>query len=114
MLPSLRAASVLLALGVAWTMPALAQTPPTLTPPVVQSNTDVPYPPNVVGDAVVELELLVDKSGAVARATVLAGAEPFAEQARLAVLNWHFSPALRGDTPVVARIRAQVHFRQDS
>ena len=43
-------------------------------------------------------------------ATVVEGAEPFAEQAQRAALTWRFAPARRGDTPVAARIRARVEF----
>jgi hypothetical protein len=61
----------------------------------------------------VVLELVVEKDGSVSSATVVEGAEPFAEQARTAALTWRFTPAQRGDTPVVARIRARVAFHRD-
>jgi TonB family protein len=72
----------------------------------------VPYPKGAQGNAVVLLELTVEKDGTVSRAVVTDGVEPFAEQARQAVLAWRFSPALRGGTPVAARIRARVEFHQ--
>jgi hypothetical protein len=59
------------------------------------------------------LELTVDKDGSVSSATVTDGADPFAEQARRAVLSWRFTPALRGTTPVGAWIRARVEFHQE-
>jgi TonB family protein len=90
-----------------------AQALPPLTPPVAQSSTDVPYPAGAEGDAAVVLELVVEKDGSVSSATVIEGAEPFAEQARTAALTWRFLPAQRGDTPVVARIRARVAFHRD-
>ena len=46
-------------------------------------------------------------------ATVVEGAEPFAEQARSAALTWQFEPARRGVTTVAARIRARVAFHRD-
>jgi hypothetical protein len=112
--------ALLVALPVAlltWSPPALAQPPPTpepeaVTAPVAQGSTDVPYPPGATGDAVVQLELVVEPDGSVSSATVLEGAEPFADGARGAVLNWRFTPALQGSTAVAARIRAQVEFRQ--
>jgi len=55
----------------------------------------------------------VDKNGSVVNAVAIEGAEPFAEQARLAVLAWRFAPAHRGDAPVAARIRARVEFHQE-
>src|SRR5882672_1811575 len=78
----------------------IAQVAAPLTPPVATGSTDVPYPPNASGDAVVLIELVVEKDGTVSSAQVIEGAEPFAEQARAAVLTWHFTPARRGDTPV--------------
>ena len=55
----------------------------------------------------------IDKNGRVSSAVVTEGAEPFAEQARRAVLDWRFTPARRGATPVAARIRARVEFHQE-
>ena len=85
---------------------------PALIPPLAQGSTDVPYPKGAQGDAVVSLELTVEKDGSVSRAVVTEGAEPFAEQARQAVLAWRFAPALRGDAPVAARIHGRVEFHQ--
>jgi TonB family protein len=85
---------------------------PTITPPVVQTSTNVPYPPGARGDATVILDVEIDKVGRVSSAVVAEGTEPFAEQARRAVLEWRFSPARRGDAPVASRIRARVDFRQ--
>src|SRR5579862_8939666 len=90
-----------------------AQVAAPLTPPVAIGSTDVPYPLNAIGDAVVLIVLVVEKDGTVSSAQVVVGAEPFAEQARTAVLTWRFSPARRGDTVVAARIRARVEFHQD-
>jgi hypothetical protein len=59
------------------------------------------------------LELTVETDGSVSRAVVVDGVEPFAEQARRAVLSWRFDPARRGTKPVAARIRARVEFHQD-
>jgi hypothetical protein len=110
--PSLRAARVLLVVCAAWTQAAFAQPLPQLSPPVAQGSTDVPYPAAATGDAVVLLELVVEKDGTVSSAAVIEGAAPFAEQARRTVLTWRFEPARRGETPVAARIRAKVAFHQ--
>jgi hypothetical protein len=105
----------LLAPPFAWSRPARAQTAPdALTPPAVQSSTDVPYPPGGRGEASVVLELVVDKDGRVSRALVVEGEPPFAEQARSAALRWIFAPARRGSTPVPARVRARVDFHADA
>jgi TonB family protein len=84
-----------------------------VTPPAVQSNTDVQYPAGARGNATVVLDVDIDKDGHVSNADVTEGAAPFADQARRAVLTWQFSPARRGIVPVAARIRAQVQFRQE-
>src|ERR1700690_2506108 len=84
-----------------------------VTPPVVQGTTDVPYPEGAHGDALVLLQLQIENDGSVSQAVVIQGSEPFAEQARQAVLRWQFTPALRGSNPVGARIRARVEFRQE-
>jgi hypothetical protein len=92
---------------------AIAQVAPPATPPVATGSTDVPYPSNATGDAVVLIELVVETDGTISSAAVIEGVEPFAEQARSAVLTWRFVPARRGDAPVAARIRARIEFHQD-
>jgi len=84
-----------------------------LTPPMVQSSTEVPYPVGGHGEASVELELVIDGEGRVSSAVVTAGDEPFAERARSAALEWRFTPAMRGTKPVAARIRARVNFHEE-
>jgi hypothetical protein len=85
---------------------------PDVRPPVVQNGTDVPYPESARGEATVLLELRVESDGSVSAVYVLEGAEPFAEQARSAALGWRFQPALRGDAPIAARLRARIDFRE--
>ena len=92
---------------------AYAQGGPPVTPPVAEGSTDVPYPADGRGDAVVVIELVIAKDGAVSDAKVIEGTEPFAEQARKAVLSWQFTPAMRGQEPVAARIHARVEFHQE-
>lgn len=108
----LRAAGVWLAVLLTYAS-AQAQETATITAPVAQSSTDVPYPEGAVGDATVLLELVVEKDGSVSSATVVEGDEPFAEQARSAALTWRFTAAQRGSEPVAARIRASVGFRSE-
>jgi hypothetical protein len=85
--------------------------PAAITPPRALTSTGVPYPSGATGDAMVLLELTIEKDGAVSRASVIEGDEPFAEHARVAALAWRFAPARRGEVPVAARIRARVVFR---
>ena len=94
-----------------WPSRALAQDAPSVTPPVVQHGTDVPYPRGAEGDAAVVLELFVAEDGSVAEARVIEGSAPFAEHARRAVEAWRFSPARRDGIAVAARIRAHIEFR---
>src|SRR5688500_2976164 len=91
-----------------------AQEPSTLTPPVARGSTDVSYPAGGTGDATVVLELTVEKDGSVSTATVVEGSEPFGEQARSQSRGWRFEPARRQGTPVAARVRARVEFRQEN
>jgi TonB family protein len=105
-----RLSLTLIVLGVASS--AMAQEGPTISPPLARSSTEVPYPSGAKGNSVVSLEIVVAKDGTVSEAKVLDGEEPFAEQARLAVLRWEFTPAMRGAEPVAARIRARVEFHQ--
>lgn len=84
-----------------------------VTPPAVQGSIDVPYPAGAQGDATVVLEVDIDNDGRVSSAVVTEGNEPFADQARRAVLSWRFTPARRGNRPVASRIRARVQFHQE-
>ena len=59
------------------------------------------------------LEITVGKGGSVSSAEVIEGQDPFADQARRAVLGWHFAPALRRGVSVGARIRARIRFHQE-
>jgi hypothetical protein len=109
---ALGAAGILLVASLATTTAARAEVTPAPSLPVAQGSTDVPYPAGAQGDAAVLLELVVEEDGTVSRAVVIEGAEPFAGQARQAVLAWRFVPALQGKTPIAARIRARVEFHQ--
>jgi TonB family protein len=76
-----------------------------------QLTTDpVPYPEGAQGDAVVVLELEVEKDGTVTHVVVKEGPPPFDETAREAVKAWRFSPATRGGIPVRARVLARIAF----
>lgn len=74
--------------------------------------TDVDYPPNGDGDAVVVLRFVVQADGAIRDVEVLLGDEPFASVAANAALTWRFLPARRDGQPVAARIDFQVTFEQ--
>lgn len=70
------------------------------------------YPADATGDAEVVLEVVVDTTGHVQDARVLAGAEPFSTQAINAARSWRFDPARRGNEPIAVRIRVTVAFEE--
>jgi len=61
-----------------------------------------PYPPNVVGDGVVLVEVLVTPQGGVGRARVIGAGTGFDPAALDAARQWVFRPARRADRPVPA------------
>ena len=107
-------ASLLVTLLVATADPRPPRSAPPITPPVAPRDTNVAYPRGGTGDSVVLLELVVANDGTVADAKVIEGAEPFAEQARRAVLTLAVRAGDARNTPVAARIRARVEFHQES
>lgn len=70
------------------------------------------YPALAHGDAEVELAALIGEDGRVSELEVRRGEPPFADAARAAVLRWTFSPAMRDNVPVKARILLKVSFRE--
>jgi TonB family protein len=73
-------------------------------------STPLAYPDDATGQATVVLELTLDARGAVTNARALSGEAPFRDAALTAVQSWRFTPTLRGDRPVAARIRYSVQF----
>jgi hypothetical protein len=72
--------------------------------------TPLAYPAGASGPATVELELTIDRTGAVIDAHALSGEAPFRDAALAALPNFRFSPALRAGRPVAAKIRYSVEF----
>ena len=72
--------------------------------------TPLAYPAGASGPATVELELTIDRTGAVIDAHALSGEAPFRAAALAALPNFRFSPALRAGRPVAAKIRYSVEF----
>src|SRR6478736_4160022 len=66
----------------------------------------MPYPDGATGDAVVVLELEIERDGRVGSASVQEGQPPFAEAARRSAITWRFTPATRNGLPIRARILA--------
>jgi TonB family protein len=96
--------------------PARAQEPPAgpapeMVPPRIDAAPDVPYPEGAEGDAEVVLVLVIERDGQVRSVTVESGAEPFATAAKKAAERFHFTPAMRGQQAVPARIKFAVTFK---
>jgi TonB family protein len=70
----------------------------------------VAYPKQGRGEATVVLELVIDRDGSVSSARAVLGDEPFVSAALEASRSWRFAPAQRGDQPVPARIRFELHY----
>jgi iron complex outermembrane recepter protein len=93
---------------------AAAQAPADVVPPVVLSHVDAVYPPSALaerkhGDVV--LAVTVDADGHVSMVEVLeSGGAALDEAAIIAVRQWTFRPAMRGDKPVASRIKVPFHF----
>src|SRR5262249_22985474 len=79
--------------------------------PAQLDATPTPYPEGATGEAVVVLELEIEKDGTVGRIVVREGAPPFGDAARAAAERWRFTPATRNGLPIRARVLAKVHFQ---
>lgn len=90
----------------------------TVTPPQVLEHVDASYPQSRMGESLettVVLFVIVEKDGKVSDATVAeTGGEDFDEAALAAVKRWRFTPALKGGSPVRARIRVPFHFAPEA
>jgi iron complex outermembrane receptor protein len=85
-----------------------------VAPPEVATRVDATYPPEALAarrEATVTLLVTVGTDGAVTDAAVAeTGGETFDAAAIAAVKQWKFTPARRGDTPIVSRIRIPFRF----
>jgi TonB family protein len=89
---------------------AAAAQAPEIAPPTAVDAGHVVYPTGAHGDAVVILELVIDRDGNVGDAMIVDGEEPFASAALAAARGWTFTPAHRGDVRIAARVRMRVDF----
>ena len=103
-----------------WSAPAAAQTGAPVeqgprVPPVLLQQAEAIYPEQALRErleATVGLQLTIDVEGRVAEATVIEPAgHGFDEAARLAALNFRFTPARQGERAVRARIRYPFTFK---
>lgn len=68
------------------------------------------YPAGAHGDASVEFSVLIGEDGRVSELLVRSGEAPFEAAARAAVAAWRFTPAMRDNVPVRARVLIKVSF----
>ena len=78
--------------------------------PKLLDSVEASYPEGASGDARVELAVLIGEDGRVSEVDVREGDEPFVSAAKAAVERWTFSPAMRDNVPVKARVRLLVSF----
>src|SRR5882724_4326348 len=85
-----------------------------VTPPEAEQRVDAIYPPAALAarrEGTVVLFVTVEVDGSVGPATVAESAgEGFDKAALVAVKQWKFSPARRGDEPISSRIRVPFAF----
>ncbi len=81
-----------------------------ITKPRLLESVEPGYPVGAQGDAEVELTVLIGEDGRVTELSVRAGAQPFADAARIAVAAWRFAPAMRDNVPLKSRVLLKVSF----
>ena len=85
-----------------------------VTPPVVIQHVDAEYPTSALPlrkHADVVVAVTVDVDGHVSKVEVLqSGGPDLDEAATVAVRQWLFTPAMRGNKPVASRIKVPFHF----
>jgi iron complex outermembrane receptor protein len=93
---------------------AQAVSPSSVTPPVVLSHVDAVYPPSALAELKhtdVILTVTVDVDGHVSKVDVAeSGGADLDEAALVAIRQWTFVPAMRGEKPVASRIKVPFHF----
>jgi TonB family protein len=82
--------------------------------PKLLDSVEASYPEGASGDAQVELAVLIGEDGRVSEIDVRSGEEPFRSAATAAVEHWRFSPAMRDNVPVKARVLLKVSFTAPS
>jgi TonB family protein len=86
--------------------------PPSNEVPFPVQTTRPAYPPQAIADAVVLVEVAVDRDGHVADARIVTGAPGFDEAALTAARGWTFRPARWRGQPVIAFAYLIFGFRQ--
>jgi hypothetical protein len=92
--------------------PSMPRSNDVVTSPKLLSVAKIPYPVEARGAAEVELELVLDATGAVTEVVIVRGESPFAEATQGAAPGWRFEPARRNGRPVSARIRFVAKFSE--
>lgn len=92
------------------TVPAVAAD--AIVKPQLLGSVEPRYPNGAHGDAVVVLSVLIAEDGRVAELETRSGDAPFDAAAREAVAKWTFTPAMRDNVPVKARVLLKVTFTE--
>jgi TonB family protein len=92
----------------------LPSDPTELKRPVPLATPAPAYPGGAKGDAVVVVDLTVNRAGTVIDPRVRSGEEPFAGAALECVAGWRFQPAARDGRPISARLRFELKFYEPS
>jgi TonB family protein len=79
--------------------------------PQVLQQVEAGYPDGARGDSEVTLAVTIGEDGRVSEIDVRSGEPPFDAAARDAMAKWTFSPAMRDNVPVRARVLLKVRFR---
>jgi TonB family protein len=83
-----------------------------LQKPQLLQSVEARYPQGAHGQAEVVLAVLIGEDGRVAELDVRSGEPAFEAAARAAVAQWTFSPAMRDNVPVKARILIKITFTE--
>jgi hypothetical protein len=98
-------------LGAAWLLTTLSVLgADAIVKPRLVDSVEAHYPEGAHGDAQVELAVLIGEDGRVSEIDSRSGEEPFVSAAKSAVEHWTFSPAMRDNVPVKARVLLKVTF----
>jgi hypothetical protein len=91
---------------------AAASVAPNVIPPRLLSDVRVVPPENMTEDVTVVLTIVVTATGAVRSVEADKVHEPYSSAAVASARRFVFAPAMRGDTPVAAKIKVEINFRQ--
>jgi TonB family protein len=88
------------------------------TPPVPLRTPPPQFPGHLKSEkisGIVTVAVVIDEKGAVTNAEINKSSHPGFETPSLeAVRRWRFTPAMKDDRPIAARVILPIHFREES